>query len=40
MNAGATLVGFYLLARGIVNSKYGRVLQAIRDAETRVMLSL
>ena len=36
---GATLVGFYLLARGIVNSKYGRVLQAIRDAETRVMFT-
>ena len=36
---GATLVGFYLLARAIVNSKYGRVLQAIRDAETRVMFT-
>ena len=36
---GATLVGFYLLARLIVNSKYGRVLQAIRDAETRVMFT-
>ncbi len=35
----ATLVGFYLLARWIVNSKYGRVLQAIRDAETRVMFT-
>ena len=34
-----TLVGFYLLARWIVNSKYGRVLQAIRDAETRVMFT-
>ncbi len=34
-----TLVGFYLLARAIVNSKYGRVLQAIRDAETRVMFT-
>ena len=36
---GATLVGFYLGARWIVNSKYGRVLQAIRDAETRVMFT-
>ena len=36
---GCTLIGFYLLARAIVNSKYGRVLQAIRDAETRVMFS-
>ena len=36
---GSTLVGFYLLARWIVNSKYGRVLQAIRDAETRVMFT-
>ena len=36
---GCTLVGFYLLARAIVNSKFGRVLQAIRDAETRVMFT-
>jgi urea transport system permease protein len=36
---GFTLVGFYLLARAIVNSKFGRVLQAIRDAETRVMFT-
>ena len=36
---GLTLVGFYLGARAIVNSKYGRVLQAIRDAETRVMFT-
>ena len=36
---GSTLVGFYLMARWIVNSKYGRVLQAIRDAETRVMFT-
>ena len=36
---GCTLVAFYLLARAIVNSKYGRVLQAIRDAETRVMFT-
>ena len=36
---GVTLVGFFLMARVIVNSKYGRVLQAIRDAETRVMFT-
>ena len=36
---GCTLVAFFLLARAIVNSKYGRVLQAIRDAETRVMFT-
>jgi urea transport system permease protein len=36
---GLTLIGCYLLARWIVGSKYGRVLQAIRDAETRVMFS-
>jgi urea transport system permease protein len=36
---GLTLVGFYLMARAIVNSKYGRVLQAIRDAESRVMFT-
>ena len=36
---GCTLVAFYLLARVIVNSKYGRVLQAIRDAESRVMFT-
>jgi urea transport system permease protein len=34
-----TLLGFFLLARWLVGSKYGRVLQAIRDAETRVMFS-
>ncbi len=37
--SGLTLIGFYLMARAIVNSKYGRVLQAIRDAETRVMFT-
>jgi urea transport system permease protein len=36
---GLTLLGFYLFARWLVNSKFGRVLQAIRDAETRVMFS-
>jgi len=36
---GLTLIGFFLLARAIVASRYGRVLQAIRDAESRVMFS-
>ncbi|MCO5975732.1 urea ABC transporter permease subunit UrtC [Ideonella oryzae] len=36
---GLTLIGFYLMARWIVNSKFGRVLQAIRDAENRVMFT-
>jgi urea transport system permease protein len=36
---GLVLIGFFLMARAIVNSKTGRVLQAIRDAETRVMFS-
>ncbi|MCP5267218.1 MAG: urea ABC transporter permease subunit UrtC [Burkholderiaceae bacterium] len=35
--SGLTLVGFYLLGRAIVRSKFGRVLEAIRDAESRVM---
>ena len=34
-----TLLLFFLLARWLVSSKFGRVLQAIRDAETRVMFS-
>jgi urea transport system permease protein len=34
---GLTLLGFYLGARWLVNSKFGRVLQAVRDAESRVM---
>jgi urea transport system permease protein len=37
--SGLTLIGFFLMARAIVHSKYGRVLQAIRDAETRVMFT-
>ena len=37
--AGLTLVAFFVMARAIVHSKYGRVLQAIRDAETRVMFT-
>jgi urea transport system permease protein len=36
---GGTLIGFFLMARGLVRSKFGRVLQAIRDAETRVMFT-
>ena len=36
---GLVLVGFYLMARAIVGSKFGRVLQAIRDAESRVMFT-
>jgi len=36
---GMCLLGCYLAARWLVQSKYGRVLQAIRDAESRVMFS-
>jgi urea transport system permease protein len=36
---GLTLLGFFLLARWIIASKFGRVLQAVRDAESRVMFS-
>src|SRR2546429_8671590 len=36
---GAALLGLLLLGRWIVTSKLGRVLTAIRDAETRVMFS-
>ena len=36
---GLTLLGFFLLAKWLVRSKYGCVLQAIRDAESRVMFS-
>ena len=36
---GLVLVGFFVMSRAIVHSKFGRVLQAIRDAETRVMFS-
>ena len=36
---GLTLIAFFVMARAIVASKYGRVLQAIRDAETRVMFT-
>ncbi|MFT3717592.1 urea ABC transporter permease subunit UrtC [Pseudorhodoferax sp.] len=36
---GLVLLGFFLFARWLVGSKFGRVLQAIRDAESRVMFS-
>ena len=36
---GLTLIGFFLMTRWLVGSKFGRVLQAIRDAETRVMFT-
>jgi urea transport system permease protein len=36
---GAVLLSFYLFSRWLIQSKFGRVLQAIRDAETRVMFS-
>ena len=36
---GVTLLGFFLLARWLVRCKFGRVLQAVRDAESRVMFS-
>jgi urea transport system permease protein len=39
MLTAAALIGFLFLGRAIVMSKLGRVLTAIRDAETRVMFS-
>ncbi len=33
------LLGFFWMARAIVASRFGRVLQAVRDAETRVMFT-
>jgi len=39
MLTGAALIAFLCLGRAIVQSKLGRVLTAIRDAETRVMFS-
>jgi urea transport system permease protein len=36
---GLVLIGFYLFARFLVASKFGRVLMAIRDAESRVMFT-
>jgi urea transport system permease protein len=37
--SGVVLIGFFVMGRAIVASKYGRVLQAIRDAESRVMFT-
>ncbi len=37
--SGMVLIGFFVMARVIVHSKYGRVLQAVRDAESRVMFT-
>ncbi len=37
--SGVVLIGFFVMSRAIVTSRFGRVLQAIRDAETRVMFS-
>ena len=34
---GIALLGFFLFARWLVHAKFGRVLQAVRDAESRVM---
>ncbi|HEY4081328.1 MAG TPA: urea ABC transporter permease subunit UrtC [Burkholderiaceae bacterium] len=36
---GLTLIGFFLMARWLMQSKFGRVLQAIRDAESRLMFT-
>jgi urea transport system permease protein len=37
--SGLMLVACYLAARYVVQSKFGRVLQAVRDAETRVLFT-
>jgi urea transport system permease protein len=37
--SGLTLIALFVMSRAIVASKFGRVLQAIRDAESRVMFS-
>jgi urea transport system permease protein len=39
VGTGFTLIGCFVFARYLVQSKFGRVLQAIRDAETRVMFT-
>lgn len=39
VTTGLVLLGFFLLSKWLVSSKYGRVLQALRDAESRVMFS-
>jgi urea transport system permease protein len=36
---GVTLLAFFLFSKWLIGSKFGRVLQAIRDAESRVMFS-
>ena len=36
---GIALLGFFLFGRWLIAAKFGRVLQAIRDAESRVMFS-
>ena len=36
---GVTLIAFFVFSRWLVKSKFGRVLQAIRDAESRVMFT-
>ena len=36
---GLVLIGFFLMARALVHSRFGRVLMAIRDAESRVMFT-
>ena len=36
---GLVLLAFYLMSKAIIASKYGRVLQAIRDAEGRVLFT-
>ena len=36
---GVVLIGFFVASRWLVASKFGRVLQAIRDAESRVMFT-
>lgn len=35
--SGLALLGCFLLSRWLIRSKYGRVLQAVRDAESRTM---
>jgi urea transport system permease protein len=37
--SGLVLIGFFVMSRAIVTSKFGRVLQATRDAESRVMFT-
>jgi urea transport system permease protein len=39
MMTGVTLIALLLLSKAIVSSKFGKVLTAIRDAESRVMFS-